>query len=88
VWVTSSEGDLLFEIDPSTNRVTRAIEDVCDIPTAVAAGQGAVWVTCLGDGTLRRIDPAGGDPVVIQVDGVPGGIAVDGDHVWATVRDS
>jgi class 3 adenylate cyclase/streptogramin lyase len=88
VWVTSSEGDLLVEIDPSTNRVRRAIEGVCDIPTAVAAGQGAVWVACLGDRTLRRIDPAGGDPLVAPLDGVPGGIAVDGDRVWATVRDS
>jgi class 3 adenylate cyclase/DNA-binding beta-propeller fold protein YncE len=88
VWVTSSEGDLLFEIDPSTNRVRRAIEAVCDVPTAVAAGQGAVWVACLGDRTLRRIDPAGGEAVTVRLEGVPGGIAVDGDKVWATVRDS
>ena len=88
VWVTSSEQDLLFEIDPSTNRVKRAIEDVCDVPTAVAAGQGAVWVVCLGDRTLRRIDPADGEPIEVQLDGVPAGIAVDGDRVWATVRDS
>jgi streptogramin lyase len=88
VWVTSAEQDLLIAVDPATNRATRAIEDVCDIPAAVAAVQGAVWVACLGDGTLRRIDPAGGDPVVVQLDGVPGGITVEGDRVWATVRDS
>jgi class 3 adenylate cyclase/streptogramin lyase len=87
VWVTSSEEDTLIQIDPSANRVARPIP-VCDIPTAVAAAQGAVWVACLGDGTLRRIDPAGGDPVITQLDGVPGGIAVDGDRVWATIRES
>jgi streptogramin lyase len=87
VWVTSSEGDTLIQIDPSANRVARPIP-VCDIPTAVAAAQGAVWVACLGDGTLRRIDPAGGDPVITQLDGVPGGIAVDGARAWATIRES
>ena len=87
VWVTSSEQDQLIEIDPSTNRVIGSIA-VCDIPTAVAAGDGAVWVACLGDSTLRRIDPAGGDPVVTQLNGVPGGIAVDGDRIWTTVRES
>ena len=88
IWVTSSEQDLLVEIDPSTNRARRAIENVCDVPTAVAAGQGAVWIACLGDRTLRRIDPAGGEPVVVQLDGIPGGVAIDGDRVWSTVRDS
>ena len=87
VWVTSSEQDLLIEIDTSTNRVVRPIS-VCDIPTAVAAAEGAVWVACQGDGTLRRVDPAGGDPVVTQLQGVPGGIAVDGDRVWTTIRES
>lgn len=88
VWVTSSEQDLLVEIDPSTNRVRRAIEDVCDIPAAVVAGEGGVWVACLGDSTVQRIDPAGGDPIEVQLDGVPGGIALDGERVWVTIRDS
>ena len=87
VWVTSSAQDVLIEIDPSTNRVVRQIP-VCDIPTSIAADEGAVWVACAGDGTLRRIDPAGGDPVVTKLDGVPGGIAVDGDRIWTTVRES
>jgi YVTN family beta-propeller protein len=87
VWVTSAEDDLVIQIDPATNRVV-APTPVCDVPTGVAVAEGAVWVACLGDGSLRRIDPAGGDPVVTQLEGVPGGIAVDGDRVWSTIRES
>ena len=35
-----------------------------------------------------RIRGDGGEPVVTDLDGVPAGVAADGDAVWVTVRES
>jgi DNA-binding beta-propeller fold protein YncE len=56
-------------------------------PSAVAAGEGSVWVSNAGDGTVQRIDPDAqsfdGDP--IDVGGAPAGVAVGGGSVWVTL---
>jgi DNA-binding beta-propeller fold protein YncE len=86
-WVISTTDDRMMEVDASSNRVLQTIQ-ICDAPAAVAATPRAVWVSCLGDRTVRRVDPADGHMTTVQLDGVPGGIAVDGDRTWATIRDS
>ena len=60
---------------------------VGDEPSAVAVGQGAVWVANAGDGTVTRIDPVTYAPTSISVGGAPAGIAVAGGRVWVSVRE-
>jgi DNA-binding beta-propeller fold protein YncE len=51
-------------------------------PGDVEAGEGYVWVSGVGDGTLTRIDPATGDTTRIPVGGEPGQIVVADGAVW------
>jgi streptogramin lyase len=56
-------------------------------PSGLAAGEGSVWVTDTGDGTLQRIDP---DSMSLQDDAVrvgtlPAAVAVGEGSVWVTV---
>ncbi len=55
-------------------------------PTAIAVGEGAVWVADDGDGTVMKIDPAT-DRVVrtIHVGGRPAGISVADGRVWVSI---
>ena len=48
--------DSLAVIDPRANRVVASIP-VGSQPSAVAVGEGAVWVANSGDGTVSRVDP-------------------------------
>jgi YVTN family beta-propeller protein len=83
VWVTGDALDRrLFEIDPATARLVRAIS-LPFPPSAVAAGAGAVWVTDqLGD-EVARIDPATGRIVArIPVGREPMAVAVSSRAVW------
>lgn len=57
---------------------------VGDAPTEVAVGDGALWVSNSGDGTLSRIDPASSEVVTVSLSGAPGDLAVgDAGEVWA-----
>jgi DNA-binding beta-propeller fold protein YncE len=87
VWVLAVEADLLIEIDPATNRVARQVP-VCDRAAALVVGEGVVWVACAGDRSVWRINADGAKPVITPLDGVPGGLAIDGDHIWVTIRES
>jgi len=87
VWVSSGyyemgpapkrgPGDVVFRIDPQTNQVVDRIP--VDPPTALAFGQGSVWVTSASYGTVTRIDPETGEVVAkIEVGRAPLDIAVD-----------
>jgi YVTN family beta-propeller protein len=56
-------------------------------PLALSVGEGGVWVTNSGDGTVTRINPATGDPGrAIRVGASPAGVAVGDGSVW--VADS
>ena len=66
VWVSSGyadmgpapkrqPGDVVFRIDPETNRVVDRIP--VDPPSGLAFGHGSVWATSAGYGTVSRIDP-------------------------------
>jgi DNA-binding beta-propeller fold protein YncE len=66
-----------------TNRAVDTIQ-VGNLPVAIAAGSGAVWVANEGDGTVDRIDPVTGDVTKggIQVGGRPDGIVAGAGAVW------
>jgi YVTN family beta-propeller protein len=84
-WVSNSDGDSVWQLDPLRNRVARKIRVGRD-PTGVALSDGAVWVANSGDGTVSRIDPASGRVVeTIEVGGSPQSIAVGEGGVWVTV---
>ena len=56
-------------------------------PAGVAVGEGSVWVTNAGDGTVSRIDPETGDVTEeIPVGTAPSGIAFGDGALW--VADS
>jgi YVTN family beta-propeller protein len=70
-------------LDLPSGRVTAAI-DTGDAPTAVAFGEGAVWVAGTG-GTVSRIDPEQRRVVQeIPVPQDPAGVAVGEGGVWVT----
>jgi class 3 adenylate cyclase/streptogramin lyase len=55
-------------------------------PSAIAVGEGAVWVANEGDATVTRIDPASGRGTTIHVPADPFAIAVGLGSVWVVER--
>jgi YVTN family beta-propeller protein len=71
-------------ISPETGGV-RAVVPLGTSPQALAAGDGAVWVTNYEDGTVSRIDQSTRAIVdTVPVGSVPIGIAVGAGMVWVT----
>jgi DNA-binding beta-propeller fold protein YncE len=75
VWVSSGyyemgpapkryPGDVVFRVDPQTNRVVDRIP--VDPPSGLAFGHGSVWATSISYGTVSRIDPQT-DKVVAKI---------------------
>ena len=84
VWVAWSSG--LFRIDPADEEVLGARPfryGGSSVPTSVAVGGDAVWVT-RDDGTLFRISPAPGLPIegTISLGGLPSDIVIADGGVW------
>ena len=72
-------------IDPQTNAVVARIF-VGHEPFAIAAGDGAVWVTNRTDFTVSRIDPRTNTvTATIPIGGRPEGLAVGANMVWVAV---
>ena len=79
VWVVSTLS--LHRVDPG-KRFPDSF-DVVDMPSAVAVGEGAVWVTNFGDDTLVQVDPATGRrATAIELQESPVGVAVGFGSVW------
>ena len=78
----SAAGDSLAVVDARSGRLVAATA-VGATPTAVAAGEGAYWVTNADRHTVSRIDP-GTNAVVdtIPVGNGPSGIATGAGAVW------
>ncbi|MEP7378902.1 MAG: ABC transporter substrate-binding protein [Chloroflexota bacterium] len=69
-------------IDPARN-VVIATAAVGALPSAIAAGEGSVWVANSGDDTVSQIDPASRSVIdTIEVGHEPNGITVGGGSVW------
>jgi YVTN family beta-propeller protein len=69
-------------IDPKTNKVIGHVSVGIE-PDAAAVGEGAVWVTNLGDRTVSRVDPKQRTlESTISLNATPSGIAVGAGAVW------
>src|SRR5713101_5535909 len=55
IWAVGADG-MLARVDPATNEVTRFALGV--VGGAIAAGDGALWITSYDDGALVRFDSA------------------------------
>jgi len=81
VWVANQGSGTVSRVDPDTHRVTTRN----DVPNAfeIAAGLGSVWVTDQRQ-TLYRLDPAGGSPQAIHMQGGAFGVTLGFGSVWVT----
>jgi YVTN family beta-propeller protein len=77
-------GDAVGAISPSGGAI-RAVVPLGASPSAIAAGDGAVWVANYNQDTVSRIDPATRALVqTIQAGTTPTGIAIGAGAVWVT----
>jgi serine/threonine-protein kinase len=79
---------VLAMIDPRRDRIVRSLR-VGKTPSAVAEGDGAVWVADAGADAVYRVDPQGRRVVAtIRVGDGPARLAVGSEAVWvANLRD-
>ena len=84
------DGDEVFEVEanslavlsPDGRTLTKSVPTGTS-PGGVAIGEGAIWVTNTGEGTVSRIDPESNEVVqTIRVGTAPVGVAVAGGFVW------
>jgi len=68
-------------IDPGTNQITDAVHAGTG-PSAIAVGEGAVWVANRDDKTVAKLNPRTHELQAIPVDGTPSGIAAGRGAVW------
>jgi YVTN family beta-propeller protein len=68
-------------IDPGTNQVIDVVHAGTG-PSAIAVGEGAVWVANRDDKTVARLNPRTHELQAIPVDGTPSGIAAGKGAVW------
>ena len=88
VWVTGTENDELYRIDPKTNQIAGTIELHSD-PRSLVAGEESVWINNEGDGTVQRIDGKSGSVVATINTGAigKGSIAIGGGFVWVSTHN-
>jgi YVTN family beta-propeller protein len=85
IWISDAQGDVVFQLDPASSRVTRTIR-VGDDPLGITVHAGFVWVANHNDGTVSRIDAKRGKVVAtIKVGPNPSEIAAGEGGVWVTV---
>lgn len=82
LWVVNPDG-YVSRVDPGSGRVEGTV-DVGNIPSAIAAGAGSIWVTNSADGTVTRIDPTLLLATTIPVGHGPSAIAVNAAGAWIT----
>jgi YVTN family beta-propeller protein len=87
LWVIGDPADRrLWRIDMRRSRVVRTVR-LGFVPSHVAAGLGAVWVTDQLDDAVVRLDPASGRVIArIPVGRGASGVAVGFGSIWATSR--
>jgi virginiamycin B lyase len=80
IWAVGADG-MLARVDPATSAVTRFAVGV--VGGAIAAGEGALWITSYDDGALVRFDPAS-QAVSRTITDLGGlfGVAVGFGSVW------
>ncbi len=56
-------------------------------PSAIAAGDGFLWVASEADGTVSRYEPESGAVQTLTLGGSPGGVAYGAGSLWVTNRE-
>ncbi|HUO71253.1 MAG TPA: hypothetical protein VMU39_10785 [Solirubrobacteraceae bacterium] len=79
----SIAGDSVGAIGPAHGAIFADVP-LGSSPSAIAAGDGTLWVANYNNSTVSRIDPARHDVQTIQVDSTPSGVAVGAGAVWVT----
>jgi YVTN family beta-propeller protein len=77
----SAAGNSVAAIDPASNTVVADVP-VGGTPTAIAAGEGALWVLNADDQTVSRIDPSTRAVKTFGTGGVPLDVAVGEGGLW------
>ena len=85
LWVAPSFGRLR-RVDPQTRRVEASIA-TRHTPSAVAAGEGAIWIADYEAAVVTRVEPRSGALREIQVPGGPGDIAIGAGAAWVSLPD-
>jgi YVTN family beta-propeller protein len=93
IWVAYDDGGKnrnfgVFRVDPNTNLMVTSIRTGKE-PGGAAAGEGAVWISNLGENSVSRIDPETNSvTATIAVGKNPFGIDVGEGSVWVTNASS
>jgi DNA-binding beta-propeller fold protein YncE len=83
VWVVNGLSGTLSHIDARSNEVVVAAIALSGTPTAVAIGEGAVWVTSAEEDLLIEIDASTNRAVrPIEICDIPAAVAADAGGVW------
>lgn len=89
LWATDVTAGTISRIDTDAGKVVESV-DVGSGPTALAAGEGRLWIALFRQDAVAVLNPDDGGVEIVELDGAPGAVAVGGDYVWVTVpeRDS
>jgi streptogramin lyase len=88
VFVTDRDGGTLTRIDMA-DPSSPSTSPVADLPTRPEVGAGGLWLLSPDAGTLHRYDTETlAEIQVVDVEGVLGGLAIDGDDLWVTRFDA
>ena len=83
-WFVGSSSARLWRVAMAGNTVDDSFP-VGDGPGAVALDdEGVVWVACIGDGSVSRLDPTRDSPETIDLGVSPGGILFAFRRVWTS----
>src|SRR4029450_2807313 len=67
------------------NEVSQTIPDVGTAPSAIAFGDGSLWVADTIGSELVEVDPASGDTKGVPLTGQPSGVTFTATGVWVSV---
>ena len=90
VWVLNGDTRTVAKIDPDLQDIVETYRlDVGRGSLALAAGEGAAWVSNAFDGTVTRIDGGTNEvaSIAVSTDSSPKDVAVAGGLVWVSVAD-
>jgi ABC-type transport system substrate-binding protein/DNA-binding SARP family transcriptional activator len=80
IWIANPDG-YVTRLDTTSGRQIGSV-DIGNEPSAIAAGDGSVWITNRADGTVSRIDPLTMLATTIPVGHGPAAITVNAAGAW------
>ena len=90
IWVTSETLDRVHRFDAADGRALQTYQQedgILDGPTVIALGPSGVWIGSDLESAIARIAPGATTVERLALDGIAGGLVVDGSgDVWVTIR--